>query len=109
MNKHPLKPGDILVMSWGYDQTNIDYFKVEREVGATLVELTPIGSKIVESNGPFDKVVPDPKHDVSHLWDHVPMRKKPRPDGTCKIFSWGGFARLWDGRPRHETAAGWGH
>lgn len=30
MNNTPIKPGDILTYSWGYEQTNIDFFQVTR-------------------------------------------------------------------------------
>ena len=30
---HTLKVGDVLYCSWGYDQTNVDYFKVSEVIG----------------------------------------------------------------------------
>ena len=56
-----------------------------------------------------DYVVADPGADMAHLWTDYTMRKRPRPDGTCKIFDWGGWAYPWDGKPAYETAAGYGH
>jgi hypothetical protein len=34
-----LAVGDVLVASWGYEQTNIDYYEVTRKVGARSVEI----------------------------------------------------------------------
>lgn len=39
-----LKVGDVLSCSWGYDQTNIDYYLVTKLVGKSSVELVEIGS-----------------------------------------------------------------
>ena len=46
---HTLKVGDILKSSWGYDQTNIDYFQVVKLIGKTMVGLRAINGEMVES------------------------------------------------------------
>lgn len=109
--RHPLKVGDILKMSWGYDQTNIDFFKVTKLCGTTMVELVPIGSKVVREERGADYVVADPDHVLDPertIFDRV-LRKRPNGHGSCKIFKWGGWAYPWDDNPAYETAAGWGH
>lgn len=40
---NPAKVGDILVSSWGYDQTNIDYYQVTEVVSRTMVKIREIG------------------------------------------------------------------
>ena len=40
---HDVKPGDIFVCSWGYDQTNIDYYQCVALVGSTMMEVREIG------------------------------------------------------------------
>jgi hypothetical protein len=40
---HGLKIGDVLSASWGYEQTNIDYYQVTRLVGKRSVEIREIG------------------------------------------------------------------
>lgn len=47
---HGFKVGDLLSYSWGYDQTNIDYFEVTAVYGR-MVGIRPIGSKTTESTG----------------------------------------------------------
>lgn len=42
---HALKVGDVLRSSWGYDQTNVDYYEVTALIGATMVEYRSIGSQ----------------------------------------------------------------
>ena len=51
-NTHNLKTGDHLSYSWGYDQTNIDYFIVTRTT-AKSVWIVPVDSMVVESEVSF--------------------------------------------------------
>ncbi len=59
--KNPAQVGDILVDSWGYDQTNIDFYQVT-EVKGKMVTVQEIAGKTVEgttySHGMADEVVP---------------------------------------------------
>lgn len=59
--KNPYKVGDILYSSWGYDQTNVDFYQVTRTT-AKGVYLIQIGQKEVEGTyqGDSCKVIPDP-------------------------------------------------
>lgn len=40
-----MKQGDIFVRSWGYDQTNVDFYEVVK-VAAKTVTLIPIERKV---------------------------------------------------------------
>lgn len=42
---HTLKVGDILRATWGWEQTNIDYYEVTRVVGKQTVEVRAIGAQ----------------------------------------------------------------
>jgi len=56
--------GHILCASWGYDQTNIDYYKVIRKTAA-MVELRAIGQKFVEASSSMSEyVMPDPDNEL---------------------------------------------
>jgi hypothetical protein len=58
---HDIKAGDIFYSSWGYDQTNVDYYIVTRVVGRCSVELQEIGTAKVETIAPgIHRVKPDP-------------------------------------------------
>ncbi len=51
---------DVLRASWGYDQTNIDYYKITKLIGKSMVEVIEIG-QISENNGGMSgDCVPDP-------------------------------------------------
>lgn len=50
--QHPYKIGDILYQSWGYDQTNIDFFEVVGILPKS-VKIRPISQKMVEGSGGF--------------------------------------------------------
>lgn len=59
--KNPAKIGDILCSTWGYDQTNVDYYQVTKVIGK-MVEIREICGKHVEgsgySHGMADEVMP---------------------------------------------------
>jgi len=42
---HGLAVGDVLVASWGYEQTNVDFYQVVRLAGAKSVAIRPIKSE----------------------------------------------------------------
>lgn len=46
---HKLVVGSILKASWGYEQTNVDYYEVVALVGKRSVDIRPIGSGNVAS------------------------------------------------------------
>src|SRR5579864_7737201 len=63
---HTLKVGDIITNSWGYDQTNVDWYRITRTTGH-FVWLKPIAANVVEDgfmSGPSQPCVdtsnPDP-------------------------------------------------
>lgn len=66
-----LKVGDVLVSSWGYEQTNIDYYLVTKLVGSQSVELVEIGREIVPTGDMTGTCVPDKSKIIGE-----PMRKK---------------------------------
>lgn len=49
---NPYKVGELLYNSWGYDQTNIDYYQITAVKGRT-VTIRPIASKIVPGSEGF--------------------------------------------------------
>jgi len=55
-----LEVGDILKSSWGYDQTNVDYYQVTRLIGAKQVEIRMIGAQSEETGWLCGQCVPAP-------------------------------------------------
>lgn len=51
--QHTLKVGDLLVSSWGYEQTNIDYYQVVSVTGKS-VSVQPIGRFETRAGGSMD-------------------------------------------------------
>lgn len=95
---NPYKPGDILYSSWGYDQTNREFYQV-LEVGTRSIKICEIRQERTESTGPDSwntagirgsfidtpkwttlqinergqHSVPSPIHGCLYLWDGVPV------------------------------------
>jgi hypothetical protein len=124
-----VQEGDFFYASWGYDQTNITWFKV--------VGLTSKGVKVQEwsskaernDGGPVTYVVPGDVPEQDWDWDSEDRDDDGRPyrrdkkvktkflqvytfQGQKQVtLNWKSYAtlHLWDGKPKYETGAGWGH
>lgn len=98
--KHTAKVGDVLYTSWGYEQTNVDFYQVVA-VGDKTIAVRPIGQKIVESHGSYDEVKPDVGH-----FSGPPVKKVPQMSGTSYYVRFDrGTGRPWDGHPVSQTSA----
>jgi len=123
INRFGVAKGDIFYCSWGYDQTNVNFYLVTR-VTAAKAEVVPIGAKCVEANGPGgNKVVAYPDH--IREWDVLLGidREDERRSKLCTVTagyqgepsivlcSRGGryWARRWEGRPTYVTDIMFGH
>jgi hypothetical protein len=103
---HPAKayePGAILESSWGYDQTNIDYFCITSfNPNTGYAVLFPMSKKKGPESHMTANVEPG-----SILWNSKPFLKKiskSRSTGEfigCSISH--GWCNLWDGMPSKET------
>lgn len=86
--------GDILYVSWGYDMTIVDFYRVtERKKASIKLEtlahkFTPEQDEVI----PIDKVIPNDKVDgkLFRLSKHY---------GVCQIN--GHIARYWNGKPKY--------
>ena len=77
--QHTLKAGDVLYASWGYEQTNIDYYQVI-EVKGKFVVICEI-SQIREATGWLcGQTKPNPDHFIGE-----PMRRKVGFGGYVNI------------------------
>ena len=102
-NQESYKVGNILYSSWGYDQTNIDYYQVIEKT-AKMVTIQKIASESVETHcgGAYESVMPTKDNFIGK-----PIKKKVGAYGV-KLNSYA-TASHWDGRAKHETGLGWGH
>lgn len=103
--EHGLNVGDILYSSWGYDQTNVDFYEVT-ELRGKMVVIREVASKTVKSTPPQDYVVPVPGRYIGK-----PMKKRPQVSGGRPYVKITSFAHAypWDGKPKYQTSGGWGH
>ena len=116
---HDFKVGQLFSTSWGYDQTNVDYYKLTELKGKTMGYIVPIGSKTISSNPPQEMVAPDP--DYIREWDVLLGKNQndgpPEPGKWKKLrtdgFSMGGghyhASPCEPDTARYETSSGWGH
>lgn len=100
---HGYAVGDVLVSSWGYDQTNVDFYKVTRVTRGT-VDLVEIGCEEVKEKGGrgCEYVIPQPDVVIGQ-----PSTRRPGRHGV-KINGYR-HASKWSGTPQYRTASGWGH
>ena len=102
-HSHDLGVGDILYSDWGYDQTNIDFYKVMELRGESTVVIQKVALKVTRPGRGTDEVMPEPGKIVG-----AKIRKRVSPQGSVKISQYQ-HASKWDGKPRHQTSAGYGH
>lgn len=96
---HTLQVGHVLYTTWGYEQTNVDFYQVTKIIGKCTVEVREIASRMVQDTGYMTgKVIPELDHFTGE-----PMRKRAGSDNRIKISSYA-HARLWDGKPVNFTA-----
>lgn len=96
-----LVPGTIVYASWGYDQTNIDYWQIVRRKGRTAWVRKIASWTVCESRG-SDTVAPDVGNFIGPESRHI-----IQPHG----LTIGGHS-AWPTEPgstRNQTASGWGH
>ena len=109
--------GDVLVSSYGYDQTNVAFFRV---VGLTAsgksVRIVPAGQRVVGSFTGGERVVPgEPVAGADGMLGMTTSLIRWYEMHSEREWCVGvpvGYkvtADLWDGQPRYQTALGWGH
>lgn len=99
LQPHSLREGDILYASWGYDQTNVDFYKVVKLVGKNKVKIVKLGKDHV---GEF-KVEPNNLQGEKERLAVVNGEYNSIKFANYKI------AYPWDGRPQYETPWYAGH
>ena len=103
---HTLKVGDIITNSWGYDQTNVDWYRVVR-VSNVYVWLETVGGHLVEATGPMagmESLHVDVSGDDPTKWGAKGSGKitKHKASGQSVTMKFGSGSR-WDGRPLYSS------
>lgn len=110
--EHTLKVGDILYSNWGYDQTNIDFYQVTKVVGKKSVKIRPIAQRRVETEGEHftaEHVVAVKDAFLDDSYDRNSEKLKRVGRGNYISLSSYSCASPWNGEPKYQTAAGYGH
>lgn len=92
------KVGSILYTSWGYDQTNIDFYQVVERRGKTTIVLRQLKRRSENEGWCRDKVWPLPDEFVN---DELIVRRIKH--GCAKIESYA-YLHPWDGKARSATS-----
>jgi hypothetical protein len=96
---HTLKAGSILVAAWGYDQTNIDYYKVISATARRVIAVN-LKNEILRSDECGGGVVVPSEEAQGEA-----ITRAVGGDNVVKIDSYI-FAAPWDGKPKVETYTG---
>lgn len=83
--------GDILYASWGYDQTNVNFYQIVSLHGRTEATIREIGGEIEHSGDMSGRTTATKDRFIGE-----PKRVRLR-DGRCKVGHT--YASKWDGRP----------
>lgn len=98
-----LEVGTVLVSSWGYDQTNIDFYEVVKRTAKT-VEVRPIRRKVQPKGWCQDIVEPLPGSFSGEAFRRkIKDFSRDGNDPFIDINSFA-FAHVWDGKPKLETS-----
>ncbi len=92
---HTLKVGDVLYSSWGFDQTNIDFYEVVEVVSAKSVKIREISSITTDEQGSFMTAYKIPAK--GKYVDEAVLKRVGEHNyiTICK----GQWASPWDGKP----------
>jgi len=106
----PVKIGDIFYTSWGFDQTNIDFYQVHAVRGAAgmTVDLVELGARVVGGGHGSDSVVAGSPMRSSRDKNLIGKRVTTH-NGEPRITIDGHGAYPWKGEPLYQTASGYGH
>jgi hypothetical protein len=94
---HGAQVGQFLSTSWGYDQTNVDFYQITKLIGRTMVELVKVPAIAAGGEGGAamsDKVIPGAGK-VGAPFRVVMKNGRARVDGHS--------ATVWDGLPKYRS------
>jgi hypothetical protein len=100
-NNHLFRKGDILESTWGYNQTNANFYQVVRTTKAMVV-LQEIGKKTEDTGNMTGTAMPDPEKKIGKEI----RRKVQGYEGREFVMIEGSYqsASKWDGKPVHTSS-----
>ena len=107
--KHDLKVGDVLYTSWGYDQTNVEFFQVTRTT-EKCVDVARISGCTVSSSHGCDRVKPCKDSFITEGYGCESYQNKRVSQYGIRISECRTAWKYEKGdEGTHQTSAGWGH
>jgi hypothetical protein len=94
--KHTLSRGDVVYTSWGYDQTNVDFYQVVRVVSDKSVELRQIAQDTTEDGFMCGSTVAL----KDQFLEGAPMVRRADGEHVSSVDRSGHSATKWDGKPK---------
>lgn len=116
-----MEVGTFFTCSWGYDQTNVDFYRVmEVSPSGKTIKVQRWQAKSVAGDGYHDKLVPGdgpvtfPRWVDGQMVGQVPSgieTRRLRPDFGRPAFTVNSYsaAYIWDGAPKYQTDSRSGH
>lgn len=95
---HPLTIGHVLYASWGYDQTNIDFYEVVEVVGPHTVKIRELGQITKDTGFMTGDCLPK-----MGTYKGEPELRRARADGSIRLESYK-FATVWDGQAKRWSS-----
>jgi hypothetical protein len=107
----PFVEGDILVYTWGFDQTNVEFYQVTRTTDKSVFIRRLADEPVPGSGGGTamsDYCVPVPNTFRAEGWGERcselrKARKVSRQDGRPYLRMEFGLAERWDGEPEYRS------
>ena len=104
--KHPYKVGDILHGSWGYDQTQCDYFQVVKVVGKSI-KIREICSEVTEYTQSMacNQIAVKDSFVNEKVFRKIPqcyITQRSEPSWYVKSPIFGSLS-MWDGSPKYRS------
>ena len=91
--------GDILYTSWGYEQTNIDFYEIVARRGKSTLALRKLKCSSEDEGWCRHKVMPL----KGQFAGDQTLTRRISKHGTAKIESYA-WLHPWDGAPKHATS-----
>lgn len=83
---HDLLEGEILVSTWGYDQTNVDFYQVVKVISDKTVIIQEIQDMSIDENKCY---MQDYRYPCRDQFVGKPMKKRARGNGVkIESFAW---------------------
>ena len=129
----PPPVGTYLATSWGYDQTNVEFYRVvghTKSGKSAILQRWSAAHSDTDGGPSADYLIPGEGPAQRVIWEEIPEDERPdawtdrrRTDRTEDFPTFvhrarwhgesttvaGHYAKVWDGTPQYATASGWGH